>query len=367
MKTIKKIFKWIGLFLLLFLCYVIGSILYGTVTEYKPADTISLEIEQTNSNTVVNDSILTAVLWNVGYGGLGAESNFFLDNGGFYRSNGDMVRASETMVNKNIDGALSFLSANDSVDFILLQEVDANSRRSYYINQYEKYQETLPGHSSTFALNFNVKRVPIPMLEPWNVIGKAYSGLGTFSKYTPKSVDRFQLPGEYGWPDRIFHLDRCAAVHRIPHESGKEVIIVNIHNSAYDKGGLLKKQQMEFLKKFFLEEHAKGNYLIIGGDWNQCPPGFAFDKFSKSEGDAIGYSQINVTEDYLPEGWKYVYDTNVATNRKLNFPYEKGKSFTTLIDFFLVSPNVEVLESKGVDQNFQYSDHQPVWMKIKLK
>jgi hypothetical protein len=33
----------------------------------------------------------------------------------------------------------------------------------------------------------------------------------------------------------------------------------------------------------------------------------------------------------------------------------------------LTSPNVEVLNTQGVDVDFEYSDHQPVQMKIALK
>ena len=46
---------------------------------------------------------------------------------------------------------------------------------------------------------------------------------------------------------------------------------------------------------------------------------------------------------------------------------QKGKTFTTLIDFYLVSPNVEILEVKTIDLDFKYSDHQPISLKVKLK
>ena len=71
--------------------------------------------------------------------------------------------------------------------------------------------------------------------------GEVLSGLVTFSRYQPKESTRFQLPGDYPWPDRIFHLDRCASVHRIPTNMGPELVVINIHNSAFDKGGFLKK------------------------------------------------------------------------------------------------------------------------------
>jgi len=48
-------------------------------------------------------------------------------------------------------------------------------------------------------------------------------------------------------------------------------------------------------------------------------------------------------------------------------PYKKGETATTVIDFFLLSPNIEKVETSNVDLNFQNSDHQPVLLKIKLK
>ena len=47
-------------------------------------------------------------------------------------------------------------------------------------------------------------------------------------------------------------------------------------------------------------------------------------------------------------------------------PYHEGQ-FVVTVDCFLVSPNVETLESRVVDTGFAYSDHNPVEMRFKLK
>jgi endonuclease/exonuclease/phosphatase family metal-dependent hydrolase len=367
MKPLKKIFKWLGIFVLLYALYVLGAILHGTLTDKRPpaGEVASLAVEQPNARKIVGDSTLTFITWNVGYGGLGAESDFFYDDGGFFFSNGHMVRATKELVDKNVAGARSFLAAHDSVDFFLLQEVDVDSRRSYRTNEYQLYGQALPSYSGTFAWNFDTRRVPIPVMEPWNVIGKAYSGLATYARYTPSEAQRIQLPGEYAWPTRIFQLDRCAAVHRFPTANGKELLVINAHNSAYDEGGVLKKQQMTFLKEMLLSEYGKGNYVVVGGDWNQCPPNFPYDTFSKEVAD--DYEQSNIAADFLPQGWTWAFDPATPTNRKLNFPYTPGRSFTTLIDFFLTSPNISVERVQGVDQQFGYSDHQPTMMRVRLK
>jgi len=364
MKPTMLVLKYLGIALLLFLLYVIIALIYGTLTDFKPDEVIELQLDSSSDEKIITDSVLTFANWNVGYSGLGAESNFFYDSGGFLTSKGKMIRAPRKNVEKNLAGVLNFIQKNKA-DFYLFQEVDRKSKRSYHTNTHAKYAEQLPNYASTFAVNYKSARVPLPVLEFWRVMGKMDSGLGTYSRYQPTKATRYQFPGSYGWPDRIFHLDRCFAVHRYPTASGQELVVINTHNSAYDDG-TMKAQQMEYLKKYIESEYNKNNYVIIGGDWNQCPPGVKFDMFKSIEAGE-GYTQVNIKEDYLPRGWTWAYDTNVATNRKLTDSYKKGETFTTLIDFYLLSPNVEVVEVQGVDQDFQFSDHQPIMLKAKLK
>ncbi|MEO1436541.1 MAG: endonuclease/exonuclease/phosphatase family protein, partial [Bacteroidota bacterium] len=73
-----------------------------------------------------------------------------------------------------------------------------------------------------------------------------------------------------------------------------------------------------------------------------------------------------IANDYLPEGWLWAYDTTTPTNRKLADAYVKGETFTTLIDFYLVSPNVKIERVRTINQDFQYSDHQPVILYARL-
>lgn len=363
MKTVKKIFKIIFFVLLIPILYVVLTLIHGTVTDFQPETSIPLEIEQGNEMTTVSDSTLTFITWNVGYGGLGEESDFFYDSGGFLTSKGKSVRTTKENVEKNISGAAGFLAKHKNVDFFLLQEVDFASKRSYKINQFERYEETLPNYSSTFSVNYRAPRVPLPVFEPWNVMGKMESGLGTYSKYTPSKATRYQLPGEYPWPDRIFHLDRCAAFHHFPMADGKELVVVNIHNSAYDSGGKLKKAQMDFLKDKFKAEYEQGNYLVIGGDWNQRP--------AQSNAKLFGGKELEnpeglvVPNDYFAD-WQWAYDVAMPTNRALKNPYKKGETRINLIDFFLISPNLKINKVEGINMDFKYSDHQPVLVEVSL-
>ena len=71
------------------------------------------------------------------------------------------------------------------------------------------------------------------------------------------------------WPKRLFDLDRAIVEHTIPVNNGKHVRLVNLHLSAYDEGGKIRKQQVEYLKAYMNKHYEKGDYVIMGGDWNQ--------------------------------------------------------------------------------------------------
>ncbi|MEL6868049.1 MAG: hypothetical protein AAFP19_26735, partial [Bacteroidota bacterium] len=197
--------------LLLFLLYVVIVLVHGTQTDFQPQAATVLTIENPQPIAPIADSTLRFFIWNLGYGGLGAKCNFFYSGGGSFLSGGKMVRPPKAIVDENIAGATNILG-KQKVDFYLLQEVDKNSKRSYYINQYQQHNQTTGGWPATYASNYKVAAVPIPLLEPWKRYGKTESGLATFSRYMPQSAQRLQLPGDYGWPTRIFQLDRCLAL-----------------------------------------------------------------------------------------------------------------------------------------------------------
>jgi endonuclease/exonuclease/phosphatase family metal-dependent hydrolase len=354
----------IGLAILsVFLLYIVAILAYGTLNDWQPQGRTALENQGADAPKVIEDSTLSLVSWNLGYGGLGEESEFFFDHGNMYLSMGRMVRAPEEAVRKNNEGIFLHVSSIKS-DFFLFQEVDYQSKRSYYTNQHDSIRNRLPAYTAYFAPNYRSPLVPIPVFEPWHFYGSVESGLGTYSRFQPYASERVQLPGSFGWPVRLFLLDRCVAVHRFRVKGGKELVVMNVHNSAYDADGSLKKEQMKFLRELFMQEYEQGHYVIVGGDWNQVPPYFRFDGFMP--GNTQGYTQTNISPEFLPSDWQWAYDPRLPTNRKIKTPYEPGKSFITLIDFFLLSPNVRLLKAKGIDQQFRFSDHHPVYVEVEL-
>ena len=348
---------------LLFLLYVVGVLLYATWHDYQPEEKEIVTPDKKSSKKIIDKDTLNLLTWNIGYGGLGAESDFFYADGRVLLSSGMMIRPPESIVKKNVDGMLKTLSEKPA-DIILLQEVDISSKRSYYFNQYEAIGQLLPGYESTFGNNLRTAYSPVPLLEPWRTYGYTHSGIATFARYASTQTTRYQLPGKFSWPNRLFLLDRCALEHRFSLKNGKELIVYNVHNSAYDKDGRIKKQQTRYLKELWLAEYARGNYVIVGGDWNQVPPFFDPNFFRPN---APKKENANIDPELMPNDWRWIYDPGTPTVRDTREIYSKDQTFTGLIDFFILSPNLRALQVKGIDLDFQYSDHQPVTLKIILE
>jgi len=327
-------------------------LLYASVDDYKP-DEKAVQFTREGAEILTDSSELSLLIWNIGYAGLDASMDFFYDGG-------EQMRPSEEGVNENMAGIQSILAPFVGYDFILLQEVDINSRRSYHINQVEEISKDFKGYQSFTGTNYKVSFVPVPLSNP---MGKVESGLMTMSKHSPSVVHRHSFPGNYSWPMSLFMLDRCFLVERHPVLSGKELVVINTHNSAYDDGSL-REQQMNYMKDFLLEEYNKGNYVIVGGDWNQSPHGFTPELPSHL------FDTINLTyveKDYPRPDWNWAFDSAQPTNRRVATPYEQSTSLTTIIDYFLLSPNINIEKVETMDVDFRYSDHQPVLLHARLK
>ena len=336
--------------------YVGGFILYGTLTRFQPAAMETVEVVGNNSKPIT-DRVITFMTWNIGYGGLGAETDFFYDSG-------TMITTPEDWVKKYTNGINQTVKENSDADFIFIQEADRKGKRSWNIDEVTGISSQVPDHNYAFAVNFDVKYLPFP-LEPWkDKIGRVYGGLLTLGKYKPTECTRIALPGIPQWPKKVFYLERCLMLQRHPLANGKDLVVINTHFEAYDDGGV-KSEQMALTKKLMLAEYAKGNYVVLGGDWNIAPPDFNVHKWEKEKLLDRLYT-LNNDSNYIP-GWKYVADENTPSNRKNDHAYDPKTTYTTVIDYFFVSPNIEVEEVKGIDAQFKYSDHNPVRMKIRLK
>jgi len=347
----RNFFKLILIVLAIIIAIPVVFLTYATITAYNPDYKEILE-ENTTNDIFADTAVIKLMSWNIGYCGLNAEMDFFY-------SGGKNVYPKVDVVMNNIRGVKRNLKNNEYVDFMLLQEVDEASLRSYHTNQVDTFINLFKGHHSTFAYNYKALFVPLPIHKP---MGGAISGLQTLSRNTPIKATRYSFEGNFAWPKSLAMLNRCFMVNRYAVSNGKELLVINSHNSAYDDGGL-RKAQMQQIKTFVLSEYEKGNYIIIGADWNQSPPNFK-NNFSE---DIMDFDNVTyIDESFMPSSWTWLFDNNEPTNRRNSIPYTQGKTLTTVIDFYLLSPNIKSLSVKNITDDFRYSDHQAVQATVQL-
>ena len=352
----KKLLKTVLIILGIILLCAAAFILWLSVTEFKPGDVSDVKIEansEVSGLTPFLDEEFSVISWNIGYAGLGKDSDFFMDGGE------NVSSADQDTVNASLLGIYKTLySDSEPATVFMLQEVDQNSTRTYGKNEVD----ALGINNSAYALNYSCKFVPYPVPP----IGRVNSGLLTTTIYDIDSAERISLPCPFKWPVSVANLKRCLLVSYLPISgTDSKLVIVNLHLEAYDDGEG-KIAQTKQLREFIQSEYEKGNYVIAGGDFNQIFPG-GLDKYPNTHTENWEPGQIS--DDIMPEGWTLAYDLETPSCRLLNQPYDASDTENTqyyVIDGFILSPNVELVSVKTLDEGFEYSDHNPVKLQVKL-
>ena len=332
----------------------LGFVGFLMLTEFSPPTHVFPPAG--GSGRVMNPSAreFTFVTWNIGYAGLGRKMDFFYDGG-------KSVRPEQEECERCFAGIKNQVMAAGSGDFIFLQEVDERAKRSWYTNEVEDLAALLPDFSMTYAENYRCRFVPVPLQEP---MGSVSGGLATFSTFRPFKVEVQYFDAFFPWPKRLVFLKRCFILQRFGLDNGRELVVINTHNSAFDYSGVLRKRELAVLDSAMRSEYQRGNYVVAGGDWNINPRGF--HPSSVITGDRATTVDPPAEPDVL-SGWQFAFDPSRPSNRNVDMPYVKGVTGTTIIDFFVVSPNIEVSSVAAIPMGFAYSDHEPVVMRIRLK
>lgn len=357
----KKIFRILRISLrvlliiaALVLGYFITVIVINSRGDYKPPMSENLTISEGRRSFLFPDQNLSVISWNIGYCALGKEMDFFYDGG-------KSMRPDKELYKSYLNSVFGIVTSMDSVDFVLLQEVDFDAHRSFRTPQDCTFMKALPLYSSVKAVNYDVPFVPFPLFNP---MGHVNAGMMSFSRFIPEWAQRIQYPGSYSWPMSVFFLDRCFIIMRYDLENGKDLYMINTHNSAFSDAGDIRAVEMQFLKSYILDMYSRGHYVVVGGDWNQNPPGF--NPALIKTGDAVRAVGVPVDTAFLPKGWKWIYDPLLPSNRDVDMAYTKGTTTTTILDYYLVSPNIVVNDVHTIDMGFAHADHQPVYLNFSL-
>lgn len=336
--------KILGLIVLLLLGYVLFVFL---VNRFHTPKELSYEPFDGKAGGLAGDEISVAT-WNIGYAGMGEESDFVMDLGTQTRP------LSGELVDKNLAGIEGLLASLDT-DVILLQEVARPSLNTYNRDVFEGIREKLASYAASFTADIH----PLLMPPPLNVrIGNAL--------FTRLQADRVELRLLEFEPTYVAHTFRKNyRMHVMRPEGPQRWVLVSVHLSAFDAPeNSVREKQLRQVIAFARQEYAAGAHVVVGGDWNlRLNPA----EFPHATEKKYQFWVRDLPEDATPEGWQWAVDPSEPTVRTANKPYVDGENMTLIVDGFLVSPNVEILDVRTLNQDFRFSDHNPVTARFRVR
>lgn len=361
--TFNTILKKIGLLLLVLLLIFIVYLLYLLFSYSRIEDNQDLSVLAPEGATESFDVVslnqnYSIGSFNVGFGAYSPDFSFFMDGGKESRCQSEL--SSADMINGAAGVALE-----DDPDFMLFQEVDIDSTRSCHVDQERILLNCFNNYYETFAVNYDSAYLFYPFTKP---IGKSLSGICTFSKYKITSGIRRSLFIANDL-NKFLDLDRCYSVSRIPVENGRELLLYNVHLSAYGNSSEIRDRQTSMLIDDMNAEYEAGNYIICGGDFNHE---LLADEDSTDDTEGWAYpfprskipSHLAFALDLLSEN-----DRNNLTlsSRDTSAPYVKGTTTCYMLDGFIISDNVKMTGYTVKDTGYKYSDHEEVLLDFILE
>ncbi len=357
----RKMKRWVKILLciVLVLVVLVGAYVAYVFIDYHRIGDMELVPEGDAAITkLAAGESYTIISYNIGFGAYEDDYGFFMDGGT------ESWAWSEERLTANVDAIAAFL-AQQNADFYLLQEVDIDSTRSYHVDERQPIYQALPGMSHVFAQNYDSPFLMYPLTQPH---GASKSGLLTFSPAAISSAKRVELPIENSVM-KLVDLDRCYSVSRIPVDGGKELILYDLHLSAYTSDGTIATEQLKLLLADMQAEYEAGNWCVAGGDFNKDLLGDSAAWFGEADQE---YSWAQP----IPEGMFDGYDITLVAPLDENDPvpscrnadsaYHEGQYVLT-VDGFMVSKNVAIESAEVIDTGFRWSDHNPVKMIFTLQ
>lgn len=290
---------------------------------------------------------LTVTVWNLGYGGLGRESDFVSDGGTH------LFPPSRATVRANVEAINAFVGREEA-DVFVFQEIAHGGPVNYWVNLKGRLDETLASRNSVFFADFRTRLMPWPL--------RMTHGQAIYAGHLIASSDVVPLPTE---DTAIFGVKRryASVVARLPIEGRAHGwTIASVHLAAFDPDAAVRTRQLHELLAWAQAEHARGQHVVLAGDWNFQ---IAETDFPHTTEERFLFWLFPFPQDALPQGWRIAADARIASVRTNHQPYAAGENYITTIDGFIVSPNVAVESVAGVDLGFEHTDHQPVRIRVR--
>ncbi len=300
-----------------------------------------------NENKISFKTQLTVLTWNIGFSALGAKADLVIDGGKNLRAlpQGEIEKAAKAIANKVVD---------IDADAVLLQETANAGFLTRGVDVQGHINERLTAYSQCFWADFQTRFVPAPL--------KLCHGMASYARNHLLQTHALNLPQDpyyyYGFLKKYYG----AIIQEYPIEGKTGLwVVINIHLSAFDEGANIRKLQMKALFDYAQKAYEAGHYVIIGGDWNMRLSKTEFPHMSKGKAVFEGYDLI---QKDVPKGWVICADPKAASLRSLSSAYVKGQTYTSIVDGFVISPNVSVKTIETIDLGFEHTDHHPVFARF---
>jgi|CXWL01.1.fsa_nt_gi hypothetical protein len=307
-----------------------------------PRDAVT---ELSVSGVVAGDT-LEILDWNLGYGGLGKDSDFIADGGTH------TFPPSRAHVEANV-AAIGELLEQRTEDVVIVEEIARGGPVNYWVDLKARVDAALAGRNSVFFADFKTRLMPWPL--------RMEHGQAIYARPRIDATDVVALPAEDAG---IMGVRRryASVVARLPMQDGPGWTIASVHLAAFDADAAVRTRQLHEVLAWAQAEYASGRHVVLGGDWNFQ---LADTNFPHTTEERFLFWLFPFPHGALPEGWRIAADPTTASVRTNERPYRRGENYTTVIDGFIVSPNVAIESVEGIDLDFEHTDHQPVRVRVR--
>ncbi|MBL4871110.1 MAG: hypothetical protein JKX72_09165 [Robiginitomaculum sp.] len=310
----KKIILWLIVVvsaLLLLGAGIVGANYFST----------SLKSQSGQGKNVENTGeTITVLNWNIGYAGLGHDSDFITDGGK------NLYPPSKQSVETNLKGIQNLIAAHPA-NIHLFQEVSEPDMLTLGVDVLDGLRSVLPNQDWYFTNDISTRFIPQK--------NAMHHGLAIFSGIKTLPTKTIRLPLEPTRLNGILKRQYHIQYQELTDRRGKNWVIINIHLSAFDEDGNIRIKQFEELLVIADQFYQEGKYVVIGGDWNMQLTPTDFPTTTKEK--YLFWLKV-LPKEKLKPGWQLLFDAEVPTVRTNERPYNKGENYTTIIDGFLFLP-----------------------------
>ncbi len=359
---IKKIFRGIGLLLLIVVIALAAFLWFGSL---HPAAVETMAVTCPESAPTIDaGGSLKVLTWNVQTMS-GKNHVFWSDLPG---NDGPDEKPSPEEITLTLS-EVAHIIKDENPDIILIQEIDNGAERTYYEDQLARLMELLPSDyvCSTSAFDWRAAYVPHPRIH-----GSVGWQVAILSKYQISAAERRQLAvPPSSLVEKPFRIKPAILEAHLPITQGGEFVAMTVHLDLYVPGTDTKDMQIGQIDQLLAGLTDTGVPWILGGDFNLLPfNDAAFQRLSAAQQHYYNsHSEIKL----LFDNYQTVPTTAEVTGadfakwftRFPNDPAISGPDRT--LDYMLLAPTLEIGEHyvRQAD-TLKISDHLPLISVIQL-